>query len=349
MHNTTEVNDSVASVDGDNAAAAAPVTSDDGGKTATHGPIREYMTRSKGTVFPPPPQEKAEVQREERPEMIPPEYPGLYADQAGGMNVPDPNSAQRQLPLSKQESEELFRDKCSRHAVKLGDKMIYQVRAWVDKDGHWYYEGRAYNSKVPHKVYPQWMTKNNMTRIWRQKTIKTNQRYWYKCRVLSPKDDRRAGCVPLSVIMFYEHVGMFNRATELRRRWDNGVTRWGDVVNFIRHARGFNMNKGLNCRDFTKKLLDLGQQKCLFVIQISAVNKTDDKDIDNLHAVCVFHGLIFDGNHDHPLPLTIGNLDECCLGDQNWVFHHVSRVRQFIPTKGAAKYIQRFISKNSSS
>ena len=45
MHNTTEVNDSVASVDGDNAAAAAPVTSDDGGKTATHGPIREYMTR----------------------------------------------------------------------------------------------------------------------------------------------------------------------------------------------------------------------------------------------------------------------------------------------------------------
>ena len=345
----------VASVDGDNATTAAPVTSVDGDKTATHAPvasvgggrtathasIREYSTRSKGTVF--LPQKKVEVQRKKRPRMIPPEYPGLYADEQGGMLLPDPNAKQKQLPLTRKESESLRRDKRPRHAVKLGDKMIYQVRAWVDDTGHWYYEGRSYNSNKPEKVYASWLTRNNMNFVWRKRTIMYNQLYWYRCRVLSPEGGRRPGCVPLSVIMFYEHVGMFDRATELRRRWHNGFTSWGKVVNFIRNAKGFTFKK-LSCPDFTKNLLVLGRQKCLFVIQISAVNLTDYKDTDNLHAISVFNGLIFDANHEHPLPLTKDNLDECCLGGPLWVFHHVSRVRQFIPTAKTAKYIKNFIS-----
>ena len=108
-----------------------------------------------------------------------------------------------------------------------------------------------------------------MLEEWRMKTICKHQCYWCECRVLSTPDEKRPGCIPLTIIKFYKHVGMLNRAGELRRRWKNGMTLWGDCISFIQNCKGFVITKP-KCEDATWNLLVRGQNKSLFVIQISA-------------------------------------------------------------------------------
>ena len=242
-------------------------------------------------------------------------------------------SKEPQLPLSKRESD-ILRTSTSTHR-SAGSKCIYQVRACRDDDGHWRYEGKSYNHNYAEPLTPQWLSYHNMTKQWRNKTICKHQCYWYRVRVYSTPDEQRPGCIPLAIIKFYNHVGMYNRARELHRRWTNGMTIWGDCIKFIYDLKGFTIKKP-NCQHVTDNLLVLGKEKCLFVIQISAFNKKINS-FDNLHAICVFNGLIFDANHEHPLRLTEDNLNECCLGGTDWIFHHASRVRQFTPAKKTTK------------
>ena len=284
-------------------------------------------------------------QKKKRPLIpIPADQPGLYAERDGGMYIPDENSQKSQLPLSRRESEHLFTIKLSGEA--LGPRCIYQVRAYRhDSTTKWQYEGRGYNSRTAYPLRAQWLTINNMRDWWRKKTVWKRPRYWFKCRILSTEDDMRPGCVPSAIIKFYQHVGMSSHGTLLSIRWkQHGLTSWGACIDFIQRAKGFALKKPPNCVDMTENLLVLGKKKCLFLMQISAFSLSKN-EFDNLHAICVFNGLIFDGNHKDPLPLTRTNLDECCLGGTDWVFHHVSRVRQFVPASSTATSIEHSTSK----
>ena len=100
------------------------------------------------------------------------------------------------------------------------------------------------------------------------------------------------------------------------------------------------------CHELTRRLLVEGQKKVLFVLQLAAIGAANE-GIDNTHAICVFNGLIFDANHSDPLPLTKDNLDHCCLGGSGWTFHHVSRARQFSPSKQSKKRFPVFNEKTS--
>ena len=273
---------------------------------------------------------------------IPSDQPGLFAEQDGGMHVPDIHSKEPQRPLSRRESKLLFTKKNERDGI--GPRCIYKVRAYRNPEtGNWLYEGRGFNSLIAYPLQAGWLTKNNMRFWWRDKTIFRHPKYWFKCRILSTEDDMRPGCIPLAIIKFYNHVGMFDHARELSHRWRKGLTSWGRCINFVQRAGGFTFERP-NCRDLTDNLLIRGQEKCLFLIQISAFSLSS-REFDNLHAIGVFHGLIFDANHDQPLPLTQENLDECCLGGTDWIFHHVSRVRQIIPASSTAENVENFISK----
>ena len=281
--------------------------------------------------------------RQERNQLIriPENQPGLYAQKDGGMDVPNKNSKRPQRPLSKRESDLLYTKKDAHHGV--GPRCIYQVRAYRDeKTKQWLYEGRGFNSLIAFPLTPEWLTDNNMPYWWRKKTITRYPKYWFKCRILSTEDEMRPGCIPLAIIKFYNHVGMFDHAREMSRRWRHGLTSWGPCIDFMHSAGGFIFKKP-NCRDLSANLL-FGQQKCFFLMQISAISQSTG-ELDNLHAIGVFHGLIFDANHKQPLPLTKKNLDECCLDGPDWVFHHFSRVRQAIPSLPTATLIEQFNSK----
>ena len=45
---------------------------------------------------------------------------------------------------------------------------------------------------------------------------------------------------------------------------------------------------------------------------------------DGNHSICLHDHLIFDSNQKETLPLTMDNLDLCCLGEK-WIFHHIVR------------------------
>ena len=63
---------------------------------------------------------------------------------------------------------------------------------------------------------------------------------------------------------------------------------------------------------------------------------------DNTHCIVIVDNLIFDSNQHSPLMLTKYNLNMCCLGGGMWVFHHVSRGYEFIPSSK----LQRKMNKN---
>ena len=54
--------------------------------------------------------------------------------------------------------------------------------------------------------------------------------------------------------------------------------------------------------------------------------------MNNRNCIVIYNGKLYDINHTTPLSLTQENLDSCCVGSE-WKFHHVSRVRVFLPTK----------------
>jgi hypothetical protein len=54
--------------------------------------------------------------------------------------------------------------------------------------------------------------------------------------------------------------------------------------------------------------------------------------MDNRHCIVIYNGKLYDIHHTTPLSLTQKNLDSCCVGSE-WKFHHVSRVKVFLPTK----------------
>ena len=81
------------------------------------------------------------------------------------------------------------------------------------------------------------------------------------------------------------------------------------------------------------------------ILQLCSAPRGDEFDNekfhDNQHSVVVIDHLIFDSNHKGPLVLNAVNLDRCCVGGSDWVFHHVSSCYEFVPSTTLQKYMNR--------
>lgn len=69
------------------------------------------------------------------------------------------------------------------------------------------------------------------------------------------------------------------------------------------------------------------------ILQICSALVAHFNDItyqDNTHCISIVDNLIFDPNKKKPIPLTEHNLNSCCLGGDEWVFHHVSKTYEII-------------------
>ena len=141
----------------------------------------------------------------------------------------------------------------------------------------------------------------------------------------------------LSIIKFYNHVGLSRKAKDLEIRMNNGHRRFTQCTTFIRNKKGFTMSKvALNKFD----LFVEGKQKVLHVVQIRSINVTN-KEVHNTHAICTFNGKIFDSNHEDHLSLTKDNLDTCCPGGVKWIFDGLSQVYRFTPSKRYKRRIEK--------
>ena len=252
---------------------------------------------------------------------------GKFAAEDGGLVDPKtPNKGR--LPLSQHENRRLQRELRPSGAHNL----IYMVRGWKHERSKWFYEGRAYNVTKGEFLTVEWLNQNYMDRKWRKRTLQRYPRHWFRVPVAA-NASREAICLPYCLAMFYDSVGLTKLGAKLR-----AATRYGSTfhfcVNFVYFHGGFLMEKP-KLPEFD--ILVAGHHPHLYLLQISAVCRST-QCLDNAHSICVYRGFIFDVNHDHALPLNKENLDKCCLGGDDWVFHHTSRVREFIPGKRFKSY-----------
>ena len=266
---------------------------------------------------------------QKKPKIKPPslyKY-GKYAPEPEPGELVDPTGDQSCKPLTKQEDIALFDD---RPTVGEQRTFIYKVRGWRISDTEWVYEGKAYNSSKAEFLTEEWMDDNGMGLQWRERNLHKYERFWFRICVGANEVKIRGGCVPISIIKFYNHMDMKDEAEGLQRQASNGLTKFTQCTNFIYKTGGFTMKKikGDELRNFS--LITAGMKKILYVVQIQSVD-SDTGAIDNTHAISTFDGKIFDANHADPLPLTRASLDECCLGGDNWIFARTSRVYQFTP------------------
>jgi len=264
-----------------------------------------------------------------------------YSKLPGGLK--DPRNDTGRHPLSRKEAH-LVKDQ---HQSVMGkedkvtgeDKygnrfhLIYMVRGWRHKRSEWYYEGRAFNSSRTEFLTSDWLNKNHMDSTWRTKTFAKYPRYWFRVPVMRKPGEGM--CCPLSIIKCYNFFGLTRMASELSRSIIHN-TSFIQCCRFIYRHKGFEQHD-IDCSTFDP--IEFGAFPTLFLLQICAI-ETSLKCFDNYHAICICSGLIFDANHEHPLPLNKHNLDKCCVGGDSWVYHHVSRGVAFIPGKNLTKFFR---------
>lgn len=80
------------------------------------------------------------------------------------------------------------------------------------------------------------------------------------------------------------------------------------------------------------------------VLQICSVHRDhyhEERYRDNSHCITIVDHLVFDPNKDSSISLTLDNLHTCCLGGDEWVFHHVSMTYSFLPGKRVSTIIKK--------
>ena len=99
-------------------------------------------------------------------------------------------------------------------------------------------------------------------------------------------------------------------------------------------------------KNISVKSFNLGslEDYVLYLFQIKAIH-VHTRDIDNTHAVCVFNSKIFDANIEDPLDFNVPNINACCLGGKDWVFHRLSKIAVFKPKKAVHRlFLKKIIS-----
>ena len=257
---------------------------------------------------------------------------------------PDPMYAQERGndevdPLTEAQTKEL-RIKPKGAGVKPW--YIYMVRGWRDDGSRddWHYEGRSYNCTHAITLDVHWLTGNEMGPKWRSRTFQKHQNFWFRVPVktnLTSTED----CAPGSIMKFCNFVALDELTEKLRFHCRYGSS-IGFCIDFLTRSKGFSRLK-LKITNFDP--LFPRRKDVLYLVQICSINTTNE-DIDNTHAICIFGGLIFDVNHIHPLKLDKQNLDNCCLGGDSWVFHHVSKLAAFSPARKLLKKIVKDFASN---
>jgi len=267
---------------------------------------------------------------------------GMYAADDGGLTAYYEKPGQK--PLSKNDESHLKK----RHRG-TGEGVIYMVRAWKIDRNRWVYEGKRYNSSTPEPLTAQWLNQFNMKKNWRKRTILKNPErgsFWYRVPVSNNLKSIPGGCVPISLIKFFNYIGQTNIAKRLTRQVHNCCS-YGTCLNFMYTLGSF---KKADVSEPVKvdPVKNVNRYN-LYLLQICSID-TSYGYVDNTHAICIFDNQIFDANHDTSLDLNEANLNECCLGGDSWVFKHVSRGKEFTPKKNGyvAKWIlKRFFKKYS--
>ena len=220
----------------------------------------------------------------------------------------------------------------------------------------WRYEGRGYNSRVARDLSNVWMNANYMDRAWRKKTVWRKPNYWFRVAVRSkdkqsptthptpqpttvqsPETERPPACLADCLIKFLDHVGL-TRCTAGLKRTRGYKSDFGSCVRLMKHMKKFG-HKKLAAKSFNLYSLE---DYVLYLFQIQAVH-VHTEAVDNSHAVCVFNSKIFDANMEDPLDFSIPNINACCLGGEDWVFHRLSRVAMFTPKKAVLRFILKKI------
>ena len=101
-------------------------------------------------------------------------------------------------------------------------------------------------------------------------------------------------------------------------------SRFGDCIKSLLGCGGFRLDD----HHYLQDPLDTVPEKLYLVQIMSYLNDL----MCNRHCIVIYNAKLYDINHTTPLSLTQENLDSCCVGSE-WKFHHVSRVRVFLPIK----------------
>ena len=282
------------------------------------------------------PEEKAKIAKKRKitMEMKKNYQRGKYAKEDSGSE--NPKHQQRLLPLSKTEVSSLLKSGSKQYG-KLAS-FIYMVRGWRTNRNTWYYEGKGFNSSRAEFLTTEWLSENHMDKNWRRRTFQKFPSFWFRVPVAYNDGSTQALCIPLAIQKVYNFVGLTKKAEKLSRCMGRYGSSFAWSSQFIYQNRGFTRTS-FRLSDFN--ILIHGALSFVFVIQIAAIQQSPPI-IDNTHGICVFAGLIFDANHDQPLKLNQQNLDKCCLGGDQWTFHHVSRAIAFVPAKSVRSYFHSY-------
>lgn len=190
------------------------------------------------------------------------------------------------------------------------------------------------------------MDDNHMEKNWRRKTVWRRPNYWFRVAVRSrdkqnpntrptpqpttvqsPETERPPGCLSECLIKFLDHVGL-TRCTAGLKATSGYKPNFGTCIRWMRHMKKFE-HKNISVKSFNLGSLE---DYVLYLFQIKAIH-VHTRDIDNTHAVCVFNSKIFDANIEDPLDFNVPNMNACCLGGKDWVFHRLSKIAVFKPKK----------------
>ena len=130
-------------------------------------------------------------------------------------------------------------------------------------------------------------------------------------------------CVPGCLLKLSEYMGL-QTIHEKMKKILNRNFHFSQVIVSFTNDSDFKI-ESIPCNTFDPLLVD---PKHIFVLQLCSVHVHNDKVRDNQHSVALFDNKIFDWNIEQPLSLTKDNLDRCCLGGEDWVYKHCSRVKR---------------------
>ena len=148
-----------------------------------------------------------------------------------------------------------------------------------------------------------------------------------KKKKLRKRGTSSSKCIPGCLAKVSDYIGIKDTFEKMKAIERRNYT-FQKVVKIFTNNSDFQVRK-IHCDNFDPLLVN---PKNIFLLQLCSVHVDNNAIRDNFHSVALFDNKIFDVNIEQPLSLTKDNLNRCCLGDE-WVYHHCSRVKQFVIKK----------------
>ena len=162
----------------------------------------------------------------------------------------------------------------------------------------------------------------------KEKVIKKKKRCRKKKKSKTSRNTTISRCVPGCLLKLSHYMGLSKISEKMKKVLNRNFDFDKVVLSFTKDSDF--QSERIPCDNFNPLLVDSGH---IFVLQLCSVYVHNKNVVDNLHSVCLFDNKIFDWNSKDPLSLTKDNLDRCCLGGEDWVYKHCSRVRKIFIKK----------------